>query len=157
MLPKRGQGGKMINNIIIKEVQWGTQDYSQAVELRCKVFEKNHSQLNLDREYDDYHFVAYIDSQMVGCFVLTELNDETIQMRQVAVDESARGKNIGRQMLIFAEEFVKEAGYKTIVLKSRKYATPFYEKHNYVQTSEEFAEAAMTVGMTYIEMTKVVC
>lgn len=147
----------MINNITIRQVQWGTEEYSQAVELRCKVFEKNHSQLNLDREFDDYHFGAFLGSQMVGCFVLTEISDETVQMRQVAVDESVRGKNVGRQMLIFAEEFVKEAGYSTIVLKSRKYATPFYEKHNYVQTSEEFAEAAMTAGMTYIEMTKVVC
>lgn len=147
----------MINNITIRQVQWGTQEYSQAVELRCRVFEKNHSQLNLGREFEDYHFGAFMGSQMVGCFVLTELSDETVQMRQVAVDESVRGKNVGRQMLIFAEEFVKQEGYNTIILKSRKYATPFYEKHNYVQTSEEFAEAAMTAGMTYIEMTKVVC
>lgn len=146
-----------MNNITIRQIQWGTEEYSQAVELRCKVFEKNHLQLNLDREFNDYHFCAFLGPQMVGCFVLTELSDETVQMRQVAVDETVRGKNVGRQMLIFAEEFVKEVGYNTIILKSRKYATPFYEKHNYVQTSEEFAEAAMTAGMTYIEMTKVVC
>lgn len=147
----------MINNITIRQVQWGTPEYSKAVELRCKVFEKTNSQLNLDREFADYHFGAFLGSEMIGCFVLTELNDETVQMRQVAVDESARGKNVGRQMLIFAEEFVKDVGYNKIILKSRKYATPFYEKHNYVQTSEEFMEAAMTAGMTYIEMTKVVC
>lgn len=147
----------MINNVTIKQVPWGTEQYTKAVELRCKVFEKNPVQLNLDREFEDYHFCAYIGSEMVGCFVLTEVDEEIVQMRQVAVDESARGKNVGRQMLIFAEGFVKEAGYNTIVLKSRKYATPFYEKHNYVQTSEEFAEATMTAGMTYIEMTKVVC
>lgn len=147
----------MINNITMKQIQWGTTEYEQAVELRCKVFDKNATQLNLDSEVEDYHFCAYLDSEVVGCFVLTKINQDTVQMRQVAVNEAIRGKNVGRQMLVFAEDFVKEAGYNTIVLKSRKYATPFYEKHNYMQSSEEFAEAAMTAGMTYIEMTKVVC
>lgn len=147
----------MINNIIINQVQWGSPEYKEAVELRCKVFEKTNEQLNLDREYVDYHFGAFLDSKMVGCFVLTDIGEGTIQMRQVAVDEAARGKNVGRQMLIFAEDFVRGKGYNKIVLKSRKYAMPFYKKHDYIQTSEEFAEASMTVGMTYIEMTKVVC
>lgn len=154
---KESKEEKMINNITIKEVQWGTPEYKQEVELRCRVFDKNHSQLNLDREVEDYHFCAFLGSELVGCFVLTEVDDGTVQMRQVAVDESLRGKNVGRQMLVFAEEFAKEAGFSRIVLKSRKHATPFYEKHNYIQTSEEFMEAAMTAGMTYIEMTKVVC
>lgn len=147
----------MINNIVIRQVQWGTPEYKQEVELRCKVFEKQESQLNLDREFEDYHFCAFLDSQVVGCFVLTKLDNEKVQMRQVAVDEMVRGKNVGRQMLIFAEEFVKNTKYNTIILKSRKYARPFYEKLNYLQTSDEFMEATMTEGMTYIEMTKVVC
>lgn len=147
----------MINNITIKQIQWGTTEYEQAVKLRCKVFDKVRTQLNLDNEVEDYHFCAFLDSEVVGCFVLTKFNEDTVQMRQVAVDESVRGRNVGRQMLIFSEDFVKDTGYNTIVLKARKYATTFYEKQNYMQTSEEFMESAMTAGMTYIEMTKVVC
>ncbi len=147
----------MINNITMKQIQWGTHEYEQTVELRCKVFDKNQTQLNLDSEVEDYHFCAFLDSEVVGCFVLTKVNEDTVQMRQVAVDESVRGRNVGRQMLVFAEVFVKDMGYNTIVLKARKHATPFYEKENYMKTSEEFIEAAMTAGMTYIEMTKVVC
>ncbi|MMZ69082.1 putative N-acetyltransferase YjcF [compost metagenome] len=73
-----------------------------------------------------------------------------MKMRQVAVDESLRGQQVGRRMVVFAEEIAREEGYARFVLNARQVAIPFYEKLGYNIISEEFTE----VGIPHRKMAK---
>ena len=141
-----------MNEIIIKEVFFNTPEYKSELILRDNVLRKP---LGMDisddaLEIDDYHICAIINSKVVGTLLLRKFNNTTLQMRQVAVDESLRNKNIGRKLISFAESFAKDKGFTKIILNARKTAIPFYERISYKKIGEEFTE----VGILHMKMTK---
>ena len=91
---------------------------------------------------------------MVGALIISKVDDNTVHIRQVAVDQSVRGKNIGKKIMCFAEEVIETMGCEGIVLNARKNVKSFYEKLGYTSVGEEFMEPKMTVGMIYIKMVK---
>lgn len=143
-----------MNEIMIKEVFFNTPEYESELELRDKVLRKplgmNISNDDLEIELNDYHICAIINSKVVGTLLLRKISNSTLQMKQVAVDESLRNKNIGRNLISFAENFSKDKGFTKIILNARKTAIPFYEKINYAKKGEEFTE----VGILHIRMMK---
>ena len=44
----------------------------------------------------------------IGVLFLKKINETTMQMKQVAVDESVRGQNVGRKMVNFAEQIAEQ-------------------------------------------------
>lgn len=58
--------------------------------------------------------VAYEMDQPVGVYVLLPTRPETIELVNVAVDESAQGKGIGKQLIDHAVHNARSQGYKTI-------------------------------------------
>lgn len=143
-----------MNEVMIKEVFFNTPEYESELELRDKVLRKplgmNISDDNLEIEINDYHICSLIDSKVVGTLLLRKFNSSTLQMKQVAVDKSFRNKNIGRNLISFAENFAKDNGFTKIILNARKTAIPFYEKIDYLKIGAEFIE----VGILHIKMTK---
>lgn len=143
-----------MNDIIIKEVFFNTEEYKSELELRDKVLRKplgmHISDDNLEIEINDYHICALVNSKVVGTPLLRKISNTTFQMKQVAVDESLRNKNIGRNLISFAESFAKDKGFTKIILNARKTAIPFYENINYKKIGEEFTE----VGILHMKMTK---
>ena len=59
-------------------------------------------------------FVAMLGEEMVGAMVLTEFDQFTLEIKNIAVKEAYQGKGIGKQLLQFAEEFGTGQGYKTL-------------------------------------------
>lgn len=53
------------------------------------------------------------------------------KIERVVVTESLRNKGVGRLAVEAAEEWIKELGYKKIVITSRDEAVGFYEKLGY--------------------------
>lgn len=53
------------------------------------------------------------------------------QIRYMAVEEDWQGKGIGKKVLSYLEEKIKETGAKYIVLNARDIAVKFYEKNGY--------------------------
>ncbi len=143
-----------MNEIIIKEVFFNTEEYKSELEIRDKVLRKplgmHISDDDLEIEINDYHICALINSKVVGTLLLRKISNTTFQMKQVAVDESLRNKNIGRNLISFAESFAKDKGFTKIILNARKTAISFYEKINYKKIGEEFTE----VGILHMKMTK---
>ena len=87
---------------------------------------------------------------MIGCCVLTPLNERTVQLRQMAVDLSLQGKGIGALILQFAEKLAVERGFTNLILHARDAVMKFYGKSGYEQFDEPFTE----VGVPHHKMQK---
>ena len=71
-------------------------------------------------------------------------------MRQVAVPLSYQGTGIGKLLVNFCEQTVKDLGYKCIRLHSRITAVEFYKYMKYTVVGDMFTE----VGIPHLEMEK---
>lgn len=58
-------------------------------------------------------------------------SNEEAQVRYMAVEEEWQGKGIGKMILNYLEEKIKERDAKYIVLNARDIAIKFYEKYGY--------------------------
>ncbi|MBK5459964.1 GNAT family N-acetyltransferase [Peribacillus sp. TH16] len=59
-------------------------------------------------------FVAEIDEQIIGVYVLLEIRPELIEIVNIAVVEQLHGRGIGKQLVMHAVHYAKSQGYKTI-------------------------------------------
>lgn len=59
-------------------------------------------------------FVAEIEQQIVGVYVLLPTRPETVELVNVAVVEERHGKGIGKQLVMNAIQVARDKGYKTI-------------------------------------------
>jgi predicted GNAT family N-acyltransferase len=71
-------------------------------------------------------------------------------MRQVAVKNEFQNMGVGKEMVVYAEKWARDNGYKTMELNARKTAVPFYLKLNYSIEGSEFME----VGIPHSKMLK---
>lgn len=144
----------MQQEMVLEIVDWGTPAYEVTLQLRDEVLRKplgmSIAKDSLEGEERDIHIRACLGLATVGVLVLSPQGEDTLKMRQVAVDESLRGQQVGRRMVVFAEEIAREKGYARFVLNARQVAIPFYEKLGYSIISEEFTE----VGIPHRKMAK---
>ncbi|WP_066290876.1 GNAT family N-acetyltransferase [Bacillus sp. FJAT-29937] len=59
-------------------------------------------------------FVAEMDGQIVGVYVLLQTRPETVELVNIAVIETHQGHGIGKQLIIHAIQTAKLSGYKTM-------------------------------------------
>ncbi len=78
------------------------------------------------------------EGKMLGCLKIKQLDDGAYQFMQMAVDQDYQGKGIGSVLLKEAEGLVREWGGESVVLDSRGYPIPFYEKNGYKANGEFF-------------------
>ena len=128
----------------IKQIDHSTKEYRQMVDLRNEILRKplglSLKKEELDKEKDDILIGAFEEDKMLGCCLLTRVDDNNVRLRQMAVQNNLQGKGIGASMLNFAENVARDAGYKNMVMHARKTAIHFYEKLGYKICSEEFEE-----------------
>ncbi len=119
----------------------------QMVHLRNEILRKplglTFSEEELRHEKDDILMGAFEDDKILGCCLLTKVDNTTIRLRQMAVPNSMQGKGIGRALMIFAENIARDLGYKTLIMHARKTATGFYEKFGYAISGSEFNEVTL--------------
>lgn len=132
----------------------GTPAYEDMVVLRMNVLLKPigvpRSYIDPLREADDVLIGAYENGQLIGCCILTRINAQVVQLRQMAVDAAFQGKGVGAAIVSFAEEVAKEKGCQTLLMHARDTVIPFYEKCGYQICSEQFFE----VGIGHHKMQK---
>lgn len=98
----------------------------------------------LEKEKDDVLMGAFEDDErLLGCCLLTKMDQTTIRLRQMAVPNSMQGKGIGRALMIFAENIARDQGYKRLTMHARKTALGFYQKLGYSVTGNEFLEVTI--------------
>lgn len=137
----------MENKVEIRKIEFGTYEYKKQLDLRNKILKKtiglNIFDEDLSVEKDHYHIGCFLYDELVGTIILTKIDEYTVRMRQVAVEEFLRGKNIGKKLIIYGEEVARSLGFKKVSLNSRKSAVSFYEKYGYRKTNEEYVENNM--------------
>ena len=106
--------------------------------------------MELAGEKESFHLALREGNELVACLVLKPLDERCIKMRQLAVRESSQGKGCGRELVNYAESFVRELGYAEIVLHARETARGFYQKLGYEVEGDPFIE----VGLPHIAMQK---
>jgi len=131
----------------IKQIDHGTREYQQMVELRYEILRKPlhlvFDQGELDKERDDILIGAFEEEKILGCCLLSRIDKSAVRLRQMAVQNNLQGKGIGASMMHFAENVARDAGFKTILMHARKTAIGFYEKLGYRISGGEFLEISL--------------
>ncbi|MDB5198101.1 MAG: GCN5-related N-acetyltransferase [Chitinophagaceae bacterium] len=128
----------------IKQIDHGTKEYQQMVELRNEILRKplglTFDPEELAKETKDILIAAFEEDKILGCCLLTKVDNQCVRLRQMAVQNNLQGKGIGAAMLNYAENVARDAGYYKVIMHARKTATGFYEKLGYKITGKEFEE-----------------
>ena len=65
-----------------------------------------------------YIFFAEMTSEIVGCFSLIKLNEQTFELGKMAVDPGYQGLKIGQELMEYAIHFAKRNKWRTLLLYS---------------------------------------
>ncbi|MGI8905112.1 MAG: GNAT family N-acetyltransferase [Candidatus Sumerlaeaceae bacterium] len=132
--------------MLIREIQYGSKEWHETLQLRERVLRRPLGLTLLQEELESQklciHFAAY-DSQhdaLLGTLLLARVNDQTVQMRQVAVDPDHQRNGIGRKLVTHAEQHAQQHGFYEMLLHARETAVPFYERLGYRTFGEPFDE-----------------
>jgi N-acetylglutamate synthase-like GNAT family acetyltransferase len=128
----------------IKQIDYGTREYTQMLNLRNEILRKPlnlfFDKAELEKEKEDILIGAFEENKMLGCCLLTRVDKDCVRLRQMAVQNNLQGKGIGASMMNYAENIARDAGFKVVIMHARKTAVGFYEKLGYSVTSTEFLE-----------------
>ncbi len=131
----------------LKQIDHGTKEYLQMVQLRDLVLRRplgltfDHDELI--KEKDDILIACMDDDEMLGCCILTQINQDTVRLRQMAVPQKLHGKGIGASIMQFAETLARDRGYRLITMHARDTVIGFYEKLGYHITGSQFREVTL--------------
>lgn len=99
---------------------------------------------------DDIFAAVDEHGSVTGCLMMTVKDEQTVQLRQMAVAASLQGKGIGALLVKAAEKAMWDKGFDTIMLHARMPARDFYEKLGYTVCSDVFEE----VNIPHVVMQK---
>jgi N-acetylglutamate synthase-like GNAT family acetyltransferase len=138
---------QLVSIMALKQIEHGSEDYHQMVNLRNEVLRKplglSFEPEELEREKEDVLIGAFEEGKILGCCMLTRINNSTCRLRQMAVHDRLQRKGIGHALMSFAENLARDHGYKTLMMHARKTAVGFYEKQGYRVTGDEFIEVTV--------------
>ncbi|PCJ58810.1 MAG: GNAT family N-acetyltransferase [Planctomycetota bacterium] len=139
----------------IKLITFNSNDYHKAFKFRNDLLRKplglDLSDDDLSNEINNYHFGTFENEEIIACLVGTEKDKTTMKIRQMAVSEKYQSRGLGKQMMIYAETFFINKGFKQFELNAREHAIPFYEKLGYHSVGDIFME----VTIKHVKMFKV--
>lgn len=128
----------------LKQIDHGSSDYQKAIQLRYSILRAplglNFSQEDLDNEKEHIHIASFEDDDLLGCCMLTKIDQHTLQLRQMAVKANLQRKGIGESIVSFAENIGRDKGYRRIIMHARDTAIGFYEKFGYKVKGDQFIE-----------------
>lgn len=108
---------------------------------------------DLAAENQQVHIGAFVGEKVVGCLILVIVDENTLKMRQVAVDPEMQRQGIGQKMVSYSELYAIEKGFCKIELHARQTAIHFYLDLAYHITGDPFLE----VGIPHRKMVKDWC
>ncbi len=131
----------------LKQIDHGTTEYEKMVALRQQILRQplglSFSNDELEKEKNDLLIAAFDDEDMLGCCMLTAQNNQTLRIRQMAVQNNLQGKGIGASLMSFIESLARDKGYKCLMMHARDTAIGFYEKFGYKVKGEQFLEVGI--------------
>lgn len=131
----------------LKQIDHGTKEYQQMVKLRNEILRQplglSFTPDELAKEKEDILIGAFDEEDMLACCMLTKAGNDSLRLRQMAVQNNLQGKGIGASMMNFAEILTRDKGYKKIIMHARETATGFYEKLGYNVVGDKFTEVTI--------------
>ncbi|MEO5984231.1 MAG: GNAT family N-acetyltransferase [Ferruginibacter sp.] len=128
----------------LKQIDHGSKDYKQMLHLRNIILRQplglSFSKEELEKEKNNIHIASFDDDEMLGCCMLTPIDKDTLQLRQMAVPDKLQGKGIGAAIMSFAETLARDKGYSKMIMHARDTAIGFYEKFGYKSIGKSFTE-----------------
>jgi|AKZA01.1.fsa_nt_gi Predicted acyltransferase len=139
----------MNNNKIKIDFTFGL--VADAIRIREEVFMKEQGFEDEFDAYDNisYHAVLYYNNQPVAT-ARTFLNMDSYIIGRVAVIKSMRKQHLGKQLILFIEEKIKQLGGTKIQLSAQQRVQQFYETLGYQTLGEPYLEE----GCPHIKMIK---
>jgi len=135
-------------------IEHNSDDYEQMIQLRLSQLLEPigvpASYIKKENEKTDILIGTFEDEEIIGCCILTPIDDEVIQLRQMAVRSNYRGKGIGGAIIEFAEQVAKENRFSILRMHARDPVIDFYKKCGYEIYGEQFFE----VGIGHHKMQK---
>lgn len=138
------------------DVDFGSSRYDELVELRYKILLEplglKFLDMHREKEANYLHIgcIESLDDKLIGGLILVPIDNEEIRMMQVAVDNRYQGEGVGRELVKYAEQRAKDAGYSNIVMHAMLSVVSFYEKNGYHREGDIFEER----GITFTKMSK---
>ena len=136
------------------QVSYNSAAYQQLLDLREEVLVHplglSLKKGNLSKEANDIILAAFDGDKVSACLLLTPLQNGWYKLRQMAVAAAVQKTGVGRNLVGFAEEWVRQNKGAGIRLHSRYVAIGFYEKLGYKKEGGMFLE----VGIPHMLMTK---
>jgi GNAT superfamily N-acetyltransferase len=133
----------------------GTPEYDSMVDLRMRVLLEPigvpRSYIDPLRESGDTLIGAFDGQKILGCCILSKIDEERLQLRQMAVESIAQGKGIGAAIVRFAENEARLRNYRFLVMHARDVVIDFYTKCGYYIAGGQFFE----VGIPHHKMERV--
>ena len=129
----------MAYEIIRADKQW---QRAGAYSVRIQGMNRQHH-ISLREEFDEHdndkarYIVILDDGYPVATCRFYEINDKEVILGRVVVLPEYRGKQLGRKTVRAAEDWIRESGYKRIIIDSRLEAVKFYEKLGYERLNDE--------------------
>ncbi len=141
--------------IQIHQIDFGTPEYDEAVQLRYEVLRRplglEYTPEQLAAEYNEIHLAAYDQGgRLLAYLNLSPVDTVTVKMRQVAVAPVFQNKGVGSVLVAESERLAKSLQFKTMSLHARQIAVPFYKRLGYTIVGEPFEE----VGIPHFKMEK---
>ena len=113
----------------------------QTFPLRKAVLRKNMPnephEFNGDFEENTFHLGYFENDEIIGIVTIIK-KGKIAQLRGMAVAEDYQGKGIGKQLVLEAENILKNNKFTKIWMNARENAVPFYEKLGYKIEGEIF-------------------
>jgi GNAT superfamily N-acetyltransferase len=132
--------------VIIREIEHGSAEYWQTIELRREVLRRplglDFSPEELNEERNEIHLAALEDC-LIGCLVLVPKPDGEVKMRQVAVLPDRQRSGVGRALVRASEELARKRGFNLMTLHARDTAAPFYTALGYEIDGPMFEEVTI--------------
>ena len=131
----------------VEEVEFGSSGYEATLALRKRVLRDPLGLEWTDEEKawepKERHFSLWDGDTLVACVVIRPLEEETVKLRQMAVEPEQQGGGAGRVLMEGVESQLREDGVKRVELNARDTAVGFYEKLGYGTVGEEFYEVTI--------------
>lgn len=114
------------------------------VNLRYEIMRKplglSFSEEELKKEKEYILIGAFDEEEIIGCCMITKVDHQCGQLRQMAVQKNKQGIGVGESMMAFAENIARDRGYKILMMHARDTAIGFYEKYGYKIKGNGFIE-----------------
>lgn len=134
------------------EIVHNSPEYQQTLALRERVLRiplgLKLSDIDTDDEDQQLHFAIFDEWSLLACVVAKPLGSGAVKLRQMAVCPQQQGKGVGRHLLEFVEDALRQRGFQRIEMSARQSAIGFYEKLGYRTTGESYIEQ----GIPHIKM-----